>query len=68
MIRRFRPDVESIMLTFWISAYAGMALVSSKGVQRGEAHLPRVWGCPPILFFFSPKIEDPPQEEWGPGG
>jgi len=22
-----------------------------KGVQRNEAPLPRVWGCPPIPFF-----------------
>ena len=35
------------------------------GVQRGKAPLPRVWGCPPTPFFYSPKIEDPPQEEWG---
>jgi hypothetical protein len=31
-----------------------------KGVQRGKAPLPRVWGCPPTLLF-SPQ-------EWGPGG
>ena len=29
---------------------------SHRGVQRGEA---------PLRFFSSPKIEDPPQAEWG---
>ena len=29
---------------------------SIRGVQRGEAPLPGVRGCPSVPFFFSPKI------------
>ena len=32
------------------------ARATHRGVQRGKA---------PLRFFPSPKIEDPPQEEWG---
>jgi len=31
----------------------------TRGAQRGKA---------PLRFFSSPKIEDPPQEEWDPKG
>ena len=30
-------------------------LLSSKGVQRDDVPLPRVWGCPPIYTIPSPK-------------
>gem|GEM_PF-3665777 len=51
-------------LTFpWALPFDGRRyclLRSLTGVQRGEAPLPRVWGCPPTLLLFP--------QEWGPRG
>jgi hypothetical protein len=43
------------------------AYKSAVMVRDGAAGRCRGLGCPQASFF-SPKIEDPPQEEWGPGG
>jgi len=40
-------------------------------IQRAQHAVPLQWirgvqwGDAPLHFFLSPKIEDPPQEEWG---
>jgi len=49
-------------LRYWIPAYAGM---TERGVRLRRTG---VRGVPDIPPFSSPKIEDPPQEEWGTKG
>ena len=51
----------------WIPASAGMTEEGVRLRRTGGLVVdsPQDEGCPPSLFVSSPKIEDPPQEEWG---
>ena len=75
-MRRQTPAADSALATgsrghdeAWPSegTFLDSRLRGNDRMRRCSRMLPG-FGVSPKSLFYTPKIEDPPQEEWGPGG